>query len=458
MNQSVCRPVKFHFVCPLPNGLHARPASELAEFAGGFLSEFRLTNLRNGVAANLKSTLAILSADIRSGDECTVQILGEDEESAGTALQAYINSDLPKSDEPLLPAAAKRANGPLPRALQRDGLDCHFGVAVSPGIGKGKAVVIGGLTLPRDLHDEEADPKREERRIERALATLRERIKAMLSHSMSSPEAGVLRAHLAIVEDVSLAEKVAELIHQGRSAGQALVESAQFFCSLLQRTDSAYMRDRALDIQEICLRLLEEIYGSRFRSAPAQLTESSIVVAETLGPQQLLSMERKWLKGLVLEYAGTTSHAVIVARSLGIPTVVGVENAPTIFSDGRELVVDAHRGLVLRNGAAPVQRFYVREQQTLETRLATLARSRKGQVATKDGRRLEVAANISSQDEILPAIDKGAESIGLFRTEMMFLGRDDPPSEEEQFAIYKQAALSGRGTAGDYPHRGHWRG
>jgi multiphosphoryl transfer protein len=441
MSQEVCNPVEFKFVCPLPNGLHARPASQLAEFAGEFASDLSLTNLRTGVSANLKSTLAIISADIRSGDECSVKITGADEASAGSALLAYVTRDLPKSDEPLVEAGSERRSGPLPRALLAANIRCHFGAGVSPGIGKGASVVVGGMTLPPELGSEKAeDPKKEERRIARAMATVRERIKVMLSRSVSPAEAGVLKAHLAIVEDVSLSDKIAELLVKGRSAGQALAESAQFFMSILQKSESSYIRDRAVDIQEICHRLLEEIYASKFTAAALELKEPSIIVAETIAPQQLLGVDRKWLQGLVLEYAGRTSHAVILARSLGIPTVVGVKDAPVLLSGERELVVDANRGVVVPNGTAAVRRFYDREHQTLEKRNAALTRSKFRPAVTVDGQRMEVAANVSSAEEVSAACANGAEGIGLFRTEMLFIGKDRAPSEEEQFEIYKAAA------------------
>src|SRR5438105_9842834 len=441
MSQGVCNPVEFKFVCPLPNGLHARPASQLAEFAGDFASDLSLTNLRTGIAANLKSTLAIISADIRSGDECSIRVAGTDEASAGAALLGYITRDLPKSDEPLVEAGSERRSGPLPRALLATGIRCHFGTGVSPGIGKGASVVVGGMTLPSDLGSEKAeDLKREERRIARAMATVRERIKVMLARSVSPAEAGVLKAHLAIVEDVSLSDKIAELLAQGRSAGQALAESAQFFMSILQKSESSYIRDRAVDIQEICCRLLEEVYGSRFTAAAVELKEPSILVAETIAPQQLLGMERKWLEGLVLEYAGRTSHAVILARSLGIPTVVGVKDAPVLLSGERELVVDANRGLVVPNGSAAVRRFYDGEQQAIEKRNAALTRNKFRPAVTLDGLRMEVAANVSSAEEVAAACAQGAEGIGLFRTEMLFIGHDRAPSEDEQFEIYKRAA------------------
>lgn len=440
MMQGVCNPVEFTFVCPLPNGLHARPASQLAEFANAFSSDFLLINSRNGVSANLKSTLAIISADIRSGDECSLRVRGVDEEQARGALREYILRDLPKSDEPLAQPSQERRNPLLPRALASSARECHFGVAVSPGIGKGKSVILG-MSLPPDLSAEKADdPKKEERRIERALAALRERIKAMLARSMSPPEMGVLKAHLAIVEDVLFSEKIAESIRNGRSAGQAVLETAQYFGAVMQRSDSVYIRDRAVDIQEISLRLLDEIYGSRFTAPSVELNEPSILVAETLAPQQLLGIERQWLKGVVLEYAGTTSHAVILARSLGIPTIVGVKDAPMVLPANHDLVVDANRGFVVPNGTSAVKRFYDRESHALAARQAAVARNGSGQASTVDGHRLEVAANVSSGEEVGLAFAGGADAIGLFRTEMLFIGRDRAPTEEEQFAIYRDAA------------------
>ncbi|HKU27726.1 MAG TPA: phosphoenolpyruvate--protein phosphotransferase [Candidatus Sulfotelmatobacter sp.] len=443
MSQGVCNPVEFKFVCPLPNGLHARPASQLAEFAGGFTSDLSLTNLRTGAAANLKSTLAIISADVRKGDECAIRITGADEESASMALRGYIEQNLPLSDQPLDTPDENRKPMVLPRALSGAAISWHYGLAVSAGIGKGKAVVIGGMRLPEGLEDEHAeDQKREERKIERALAAVRERIKGMLSRSISSAEAGVLKAHLAILDDVSLSDKVSQLIADGRSAGQALIGAAQHFISTLQQSTSAYIRDRAVDLQEICLRVLEELYGSRFTAPALQLSEPSVLVAETLAPQQLLSFASRWLQGIVLEYAGTTSHTVILARSLGIPTVVGVKDAPVLFSQEHELVVDANRGLVIPNGTAAIQRFYDRERRVQQARRHALVREGHGRAATRDSQRLEVSANVSSAEEAIVAFASGAESIGLFRTEMLFIGREEAPDEEEQFSIYREVARS----------------
>jgi phosphoenolpyruvate-protein phosphotransferase len=446
MRQYVSNAVEFSFVCPLANGLHARPASQLAEFASKFISEFSLTNLRSGAAANLKSTLAIISADVREGDKCSVHIFGEDEDIAAHALQKYINGDLPKSDGSTRKVEDQAIAFALPRALLSSGVTCYSGVPVSPGIGKGKTVVVGAIDLPSDLNTEEAeDPEKEEQRVQRAMAAVRKRIETMLGRSLSQAETGVLQAHLSILEDVTFTQKISGLIAEGHSAAKALIETGQFFTSLLQRSDSAYIRDRAVDVQEICLRLLEEVQGPSSTAAQIELIEPSVLVAETLAPQQLLGLDRKWLSGLVLEYAGTTSHTVILARSLGIPTLVGVKDAPVVLPARQEIVIDANRGFVVPNGNPSVHRFYEREWQTQRGRQLALSREVGAAAVTADGHRLEVAANVSSGEEVISAFSNGAEGIGLFRTEMLFMGRDRAPTEEEQFAIYADAARSAKG-------------
>jgi fructose-specific PTS system IIA-like component len=175
------------------------------------------------------------------------------------------------------------------------------------------------------------------------------------------------------------------------------------------------------------------------------LTEPSVVIAENLTPQQLLDLDRKGIRALVLEAAGTTSHTVILARSLAIPTLIGVKNLPQLLSPGQEVVVDANRGVVIPKCTPPVRRYYERELSTLRKRQVVLARDAMAPAITADGRRIEVAANLSSAEELAPAFANGADGIGLFRTEMLFTGRDHPPSEDEQFEVYAQTARAARG-------------
>ena len=448
MTQKSHTSLQFEFSCPLSSGLHARPASHLAEVANRFSAECALTNIRNGLLANGKSVLGIIAADIRHGDRCVLHVSGSDEQSALAALRRFIEQDLPHCDVPLAKIAASSHGGAVPRLLLAANATCIFGVPVSRGVGQGKVAVMRSRVLPEAPKTEAAgNPQQEVERIKEAVAAVRHRIGEKLKHSLTATGTAVLQADLAMASDVFLVEKLTEQVLRGKSAAQAVVETGEFFIDLLGHSENEYIRQRSADIEEICLQLLEAVDGTGSSTATVELLEPSVLVAETLAPQQLLELDRNWLKAIVLEHSGATSHAAILARSLGIPTLAGVRNARLVLTQGREVVVDANRGFVVPQFSPAVRRFYEREEQTLERRKRMWS-SQAGQPAImSDGKRIEVGANASSGEELDLAFENGADGIGLFRTEMIFLGREEAPSEEEQFAIYSQAAR----TAGGRP-------
>jgi fructose-specific PTS system IIA-like component len=437
--------LEFAFHCSLSSGLHGRPASQLVEVASTFACECVLTNLRNGMMADLKSVLAIIAADVRQGDECTIQVRGADEQAAHTALRNFVDKILPDCDTSA-PSPASRSQGVAPRVLQAAGVRFCCGTPVSHGIACGKVVVIGPLSRPQESHLQPAgDPQAELERIRRAIDAVRDHIRTKLNAAKNATETTILKAELTIVSDPSLTEKLAHAVSQGKSAGQAVLETAEFFASILRHSDSEQVRERGLDVEEICLQLLDEIYGTERQLNAVALEEPSVVVTETLGPQQLLALDRRWCKALIVEHSGSTSHAVILARSLAIPTLVGVKGARRTLTPGETVVVDANRGLVVPQSSEVVQRFYERELRTLQRRREALNGQLAAPATTTDGKVLEVAANASLRDEWALAFENGADGIGLFRTEMIFLQRDHPPSEDEQFAIYTEAVRAAEG-------------
>jgi len=437
MRAEISNPTEFTFVCPLANGIHARPASLLAEVATRFDSGLSVVNQRNGAVANLKSTLGILAADIRHGDNCSVQVRGEGAALAAKALREFIFQNLPKADGPVV--VERLTHGALPRSLQSSDVNYRAGAGVSSGVGIGKVVFAAPIRLPLQVPETATDVQAEERNLDRALAAVRERTRGMLARSLSDAEAGVLKAHLALLDDVAFVEELQHGIARGNTAGKSIADTAQHFISVLQGSGSAYIRDRAIDIQEICARLLQELCGTSVPSDEVELCEPSVLLAETLAPQQLLAFDRRWLQGLVLEYAGTTSHTVILARSLGIPAVVGVKNAASVFRAGEQVVVDANRGLVVSNGIDVVHQFYGRERRVLTRRRERMVREGLAPAQTLDGKKFAVSANVSFSAEVRAAFSEGADAIGLFRSEILFLDRDTPPTEDEQFEIYRDA-------------------
>ena len=360
--------MQFTFSCPLSSGLHARPASHLAEVANQFASECTLTNLRNGLVANCKSVLRIIAADIRHRDRCIIHSNGADASAAQAALHRFVEESLAHCDVPLAGEAPLHRGNRVPRSLQAANVTCIFGTPVSGGIGHGRVVVLKKITLAANQVTQSAsDPHRELQRIKEAVTAVRHRIGEKLKHSVTPTGAAVLQADLAMAGDVFLVEKLTEQVLQGASAAQAVVKTAEFFVNLLGHSENEYIRQRSADIEEISLQLLEHV-SEMSPAAAVQLTEPSVLVAESLAPQQLLELDRRWLRAIVLEHSVATSHAAILARSLGIPTVAGVRNARFSLPAGSEVVVDANRGLVIPQFSATVREFYEREEKTLERR------------------------------------------------------------------------------------------
>lgn len=440
MKPKTDKPLQFAFVCPLQSGLHARPASHLAEAANQFVGKCVLTNQRNGVVADCKSVLGIIAADVRHGDSCTIQTSGSDQEASNKALRKFVNEVLPGCDVPLPASSAPTAARVFPRALRSAQAKFIIGNPLSRGIGRGKVVNIKRMSLqPQPEIEPAPDHQLEFERLHEAVKAVRDRLGEKLKYSVTPTGSAILQADLAIASDVVLLEKLSQEVRRGKSAAQAIVETGEFYMRLLDNSENEYIRQRSIDIEEICVQMLQEVGGARAES-PLELREPSVLVAETLGPQQLLALDRRLLKALVLEESGNTSHTAILARSLGIPTLAGVLNARIALPSGIEVVVDAVRGYAIPQPSSDIYKFYERETRTWQRRKEAWEQRSGESGITADGRRLEVGANASSVEELTLAFDNGADGIGLFRTEMLFLGREGPPTEEEQFAVYAAAA------------------
>lgn len=433
------------FECPLPNGLHARPATQLADVASRFASDITLTNERTASSANAKSVLAMVAIDVKRGDGCRVRISGADASPAHAALREFLTNVLPGCDEPL-PTAAHSAKISLPPSLLKAASAWHAGTPACPGVGHGAVVIVGGLALPADLERlPSAPPDEESEKVRRALAAVRIDLERRLAAGASEIETGILQANLSIAGDVALHAKIHELIVSGRSAGSSVVEAGRHFAAQLKAAESRYVQERAADVEDICLQMLEQVYGARYKPAAITLTEPSIVAGENITPRQLLTLDKRFVRGIVLQHAAATSHAVILARSFNIPTLVGVSDVRTKLPAGREVIVDANLGIVIPEATPAVLRYYALERRKQQRRRERFAAFMHSPAATRDGRRMEVAANVATAEELGPAFAQGADGIGLFRTEMLYLDRESAPTEEEQFALFVQAARSAAG-------------
>ncbi len=431
--------LEHHFVCPLPNGTHARPASALEEVARGFRSEITLVNGRTGQRANAKNVLAIVGADVRFKDPCRLEVSGPDEGSALPALIAFLRERFAQCDHEA-PAPGRPAGElVLPPMLRQAGAALRPGTPLVPGIGRGRLVRAGGFRLPEHLPvNGVTDVAFEHQRLDRALDELIVWYGQRLAAAGPGVEREVLTAHRAMARDLELRETLLAAIGRRRTAAGAIAEAEAHFSARLTASNNPLLAERRLDVQDICRELLHRIYGAAARLPDLVLTVESIVVAETLTPGQFLALDRHWLRGLVLAQTGATSHTVILARSFCIPTLGGV-NLAGLEGDDREVVVDADLGGLVTALPATVRRYYDLEQARLSGLSRRLRQFATQPAVTADGARLEIAANIGVAGEAELAFAAGAEGIGLFRTEMLFLERAEAPGEEEQYEVYRQA-------------------
>jgi len=451
---------EIRFVCQLPNGLHARPASHLADVTHRFSSNATLVNTRTGVSADVSSVLALLSADIRLHDTCVITVEGgdaADHAALAAALERFVVSELGLHDAPL-PAishdATATARLPLPAFLRDAGVVPLYGTPVSRGIAMGQVMVVA----PAMRHPDETPtdrPEMEQRWMDDALAALHARLSGQLAIADRGVDAELLATHRAIVDDPILVARLGAAIRQGDSAQHAVAKAGAWFASAWSASENAYLRDRAFDIQDVTdelLALLQQAAAQRrgtVRSADGDdlsdtvvMAEPTILVAAHLTPRRLLSLDRTQLRGLVLEHGGTTSHTVILARAFGIPVLVGAHGATRAMASGKAGVIDTVRGFVLSDVTLSVLEWYGDERRRERQRDERLAAAARHVGETADGHSLEIGANVSTAGEITAAFTHGADGIGLLRTEMLFLHRATPPSEDEQFEVYAHAARS----------------
>ncbi|MGC8978692.1 phosphoenolpyruvate--protein phosphotransferase [Caldisericum sp.] len=315
------------------------------------------------------------------------------------------------------------------------------GIPVSKGISLGFAVVY----LKRKIevnNSKDSVPIEEKKKIlEKALEKTKEEIQLTYENlKKSNPkEAEIFEAHLLVLEDPTLQEKINKYLESQYNLPYAVKSAFEEFIEALQNLQSEYMKERAQDLYDILDSLLRNILNVP-KVDLSNLPPQSIVVAVDLTPSDTASLDRKNVLGFITEKGGPTSHTAILAEALGIPAIVGVEELFESIHDGDELIIDGTNGDVFVNPTEETKKQYTNLKKEKEEEEKLLKEKAKEFAYTKGGKRIEVAANIGSPKDVDKALEMGAEGVGLYRTEFLFLDRDTPPTEEEQFEAYKIVA------------------
>jgi len=325
------------------------------------------------------------------------------------------------------------------------------GIGASPGIAVGKAFVLPSWEW--EIPDKKVDVSELAGEFERLYQGIRrskqeiEGIKREMIGVIGEHNSSIFDAHLAILEDPEFMREVQGIIQrQYKAAEVAVKEVIDQFASMFDLIEDEYMKERRSDIRDVGNRLLQHLLGAPEITLPAD-NRPFILVARELSPSQLAHLNPERVLGILTLTGGKNSHAAIMARSLGIPLVVSLEdNLVSPIQTGDELIIDGYEGNVYLHPLEHVrQTFLARRQAGIETR-QRLREKLDVPPVTRDGCRIALHANINSVKELDGALENGVEGIGLFRTEFLFMDRSGFPGEEEQTAVYREVAerLAGR--------------
>ncbi|MFH1772199.1 MAG: phosphoenolpyruvate--protein phosphotransferase [Candidatus Omnitrophota bacterium] len=316
------------------------------------------------------------------------------------------------------------------------------GIAASGGIGISKSVLLGReeFIIPKRKISHE-DISREIYRLEEVLIDTRKEISSLqkrIADELGFDHGKIFEAHMLVLEDRVLIEDIIQHIKIKKvNVDYAFSQSIKKYIDTLLKLDDEYLRERVIDIEDVSRRVLRKLLKKEEVSLD-KLKGRVVVVSRDLSPSQTATLPRDKIVGFVTDVGGRTSHAAIIARSLGIPAVVGVEVATKTISSQDTVIVDGSEGLVIVNPTEKVLHDYQKRIQKIHRDSKAVHVFKR--TLTKEDRKIVVSANIELPEELGMISDFGAEGIGLYRTEYMFLGRRDLPNEEEQYKAYLSAA------------------
>lgn len=317
------------------------------------------------------------------------------------------------------------------------------GIPASPGVAIGKVFFVN-RDLPRSVLSTVPKDKAEEEvaGFLRAVARSKEQIQSIRDSvkDQSTDHYQILSVHLALLEDSMLIDQTVRLIRENRfKADWAFNKVLQNLLETFHRIEDKYLRERSHDVRQIGHRVLENLAGRPVESV-ASIREPVIVIAHDLSPADTAQILNSPVLGFATDVGSKTSHTAITARSLGIPAVVGLERVTREFIENEEAIVDGEEGVVVLRPTAETVREYTEKKKAYALRIRDLAKFAKLPAVTRDGKTLKLLANIEFPEEAEVSLRSGADGVGLYRTEFLYLNRRDLPSEEEHFQTYRRVA------------------
>ncbi|MBQ1769718.1 MAG: phosphoenolpyruvate--protein phosphotransferase [Turicibacter sp.] len=313
------------------------------------------------------------------------------------------------------------------------------GIAASNGIAIAKAfkLIEPQLTVVKStISDVEAEINLYKEALVKTTEEL-QKIKVKAAQNLSEEEAAVFDAHINMANDPELLSQTTDKIKsENVNASYAFDEVSNMFIMMFESMDNEYFRERAADIKDIKKRILAHLLGVKVND-PSTIDEQVVIIAEDLTPSDTAQLDRNFVKGFATNIGGRTSHSAIMARSLEIPAVVGTKTVLEDVKDGDMIILDGLEGNVIVNPSAEQLAHYEEVATSYEAQKAEWAKLKNEKTVSKDGQHVELAANIGTPKDVEGVLANGGEAVGLYRTEFLYMGRDNFPTEEEQFEAYK---------------------
>jgi phosphotransferase system enzyme I (PtsI) len=321
------------------------------------------------------------------------------------------------------------------------------GIAVSDGVCRGKILVLHRARHIIAQHEISAgDVAGETGRFEKALVQTRQQIlevQRKVVENLGAKEADIFEAHLLMLEDHALVGEVIRLIKEEKANAEfAFHTVAERYSEALLAANDEYLRERAADMRDLTSRVLDNLLEVKDTFDLHHLTEPCILISHDLSPSTTAQLNKKLVLGFATDIGGKTSHTAIMARSLGIPAIVGLQTVSQELDSGDYALLDGYNGTIIVNPTDQTLFAYGQLAKIKASLDEKLREIREQPAVTLDGKPIHLSANIEDQNDIEAVIANGAEGVGLFRTEFLFINRDNLPGEEEQYKVYREVAAA----------------